>query len=107
MQRRAAGLVIGAANARVPHISLVFREMWDTTDFDRSLHRTKRESEGRSSGIPHLAKNERDVGHPSFRGEDRGVVGEVPLSFRQPAFWAYVWCCVLAWRRFFHAAWIR
>src|ERR1700689_4583172 len=25
-----------------------------------------RESEGKSSGIPHLAKNERDVGHPSF-----------------------------------------
>ena len=25
-----------------------------------------RESEGKSSGIPHLAKNERDVGHPYF-----------------------------------------
>jgi hypothetical protein len=25
-----------------------------------------RESEGKSSGIPHLAKNERDMGHPSF-----------------------------------------
>jgi hypothetical protein len=25
-----------------------------------------RESEGKSSGIPHLAKNERDAGHPSF-----------------------------------------
>src|ERR1700691_3737477 len=25
-----------------------------------------RESEGKSIGIPHLAKNERDMGHPSF-----------------------------------------
>jgi hypothetical protein len=24
-----------------------------------------RESEGKSSGIPHLAKNERDMGHPA------------------------------------------
>ena len=24
---------------RVPHISLVFREMWDTTNLDRLLHR--------------------------------------------------------------------
>jgi hypothetical protein len=28
--------------------------------------RMNRESEGKSSGIPHLAKNERDVGHPPF-----------------------------------------
>ena len=50
----------------MPHISLVFREMWDTTDVDRSVHRMNRESEGRCSGIPHLAKNQRDVGHPAF-----------------------------------------
>jgi hypothetical protein len=25
-----------------------------------------RESEGESNGIPHLAKNERDMGHPSL-----------------------------------------
>ena len=43
----------------VPHISLVFREMWDTTDVDRKVHRMNRESEGKSIGIPHLAKNER------------------------------------------------
>jgi hypothetical protein len=30
------------------------------------VHRMNRESEGRCSGIPHLAENERDVGHPSF-----------------------------------------
>jgi hypothetical protein len=49
----------------VPHISLVFREMWDATNVDRSLHGVNQESEGRCSGIPHLAKNERDVGHPA------------------------------------------
>ena len=46
-------------------ISLVFREMWDSTDVDRSVHRMNRKSEGKSSHIPHLAKNERDMGHPS------------------------------------------
>src|ERR1700683_3130046 len=28
-----------------------------------------REPEGKRSGIPHLAKNERDMGHPSFARE--------------------------------------
>jgi hypothetical protein len=30
------------------------------------VFRMNRESEGETSGIPHLAKNERDMGHPSF-----------------------------------------
>src|ERR1700677_2372118 len=34
-----------------------------------------RESEGKTSGIPHLAKNERDMGHPSFVRERKGVRG--------------------------------
>jgi len=34
-----------------------------------------RESEGKSGGIPHLAKNERDVGHPS---RCEGTRGEIP-----------------------------
>jgi hypothetical protein len=29
------------------------------------VHRMNRKPEGRCSGIPHLAKNERDVGHPA------------------------------------------
>ena len=58
---------------RVPHISLVFREMWDTTDVDRLVHGMNRESEGWCSGIPHLAKNERDVGHPSFAKPVKGT----------------------------------
>jgi hypothetical protein len=53
----------------VSHISLVFREMWDTTEVDREAHRMNQESEVKSRGIPHLAKNERDVGHPSFARE--------------------------------------
>ena len=32
------------------------------------MHRMNRESEVRRSGIPHLAKNERDVGHPAVAG---------------------------------------
>ena len=52
----------------VPHISLVFREMWDTTAADlHSLRVQIMPIEVR--GIPHLAKNERDMGHP------RSVVG--------------------------------
>ena len=50
----------------MPHISLVFREIWDTTDVDRKVHRMNVSSEGRCSGIPHLAINERDMGHPAL-----------------------------------------
>jgi hypothetical protein len=62
---------VPTTNRRVPHISLVFRAMWDTTDVNRQVRRLNRESEGNRSGIPHRAKNERDVGHPSIRGRDR------------------------------------
>jgi hypothetical protein len=43
--------------------------MWDTTDADGYMHRTNRESEGNGSGIPHLAKNKRDMGHPALLRE--------------------------------------
>jgi hypothetical protein len=36
--------------------------MWDTT----RLNVKSFESQVERSGIPHLAKNERDMGHPSF-----------------------------------------
>src|ERR1700677_2873024 len=66
---------------RVAHISLVFREMWDSADVDRQMHRVKRESEGKSSGIPHLAENERDMGHPSsVREPEAGPCGAEPIS---------------------------
>ncbi len=52
---------------RVPHISLVFREMWDTTALQQPVFRsTGKEHKG--SRIPHLAKNERDMGHPLVCG---------------------------------------
>src|ERR1700677_882852 len=38
-----------------------------------------RESGGKSSGIPHLAKYERDVGHPSFVREPESVLVEIRL----------------------------
>jgi hypothetical protein len=37
--------------------------MWDTTALNRQLSKVRKKVEVR--GIPHLAKNERDVGHPS------------------------------------------
>jgi hypothetical protein len=38
-----------------------------------------RESEGRCSGIPHLAKNERDVGHPALAREPEAA-SPVPFN---------------------------
>jgi hypothetical protein len=62
----------------VPHISLVFREMWDSTELDSMfftfssrLGTLIRKREIQIRGIPHLAKNERDMG-PEF------VVGKIP-----------------------------
>ncbi len=59
----------------VPHISLVFREMWDTAAADlhpSALQRLPIEVRG----IPHLAKNERDVGHPLIGGTMNPSTGE-------------------------------
>jgi hypothetical protein len=46
---------------RVPHISLVFREMWDTTGLSLSLSIHPRRLAVNIGGIPYLAKNERDT----------------------------------------------
>jgi hypothetical protein len=54
----------------VPHISLVFREMWDSTNLDQRYQWVRRCRVERG-GIPHLAKNERDMGHPELRGQVR------------------------------------
>jgi hypothetical protein len=53
-----------------------FGEGWDKQIPGKELR-------GQSSGIPHLAKNERDVGHPSFGGdgEDRALMGLRPSLF--------------------------
>ena len=54
---------------RVPHISLVFREMWDTTAPSPLLSIHPIHLTINIGGIPHLAKNERDVGHPALAME--------------------------------------
>jgi hypothetical protein len=53
----------------VPHISLVFREMWDTTTLHVLFSKVGKKVKVR--GIPHLAKNERDMGHPTLCGRDK------------------------------------
>ena len=56
----------------------VFREMWDNTAAD--LHSSAlQELPIEVRGLPHLAKNERDMGHPLIRGRDRNWTGR----FRQ------------------------
>jgi hypothetical protein len=60
------------AELGVPHISLVFREMWDTTALN-SAPSNPLISLVEIRGIPHLAKNERDVGHPELRGQIRNA----------------------------------
>src|ERR1700733_7264905 len=57
----------------VPHISLVFREMWDTTNLN--LFPDLRKKQVESCGIPYLAKNERDMGHPTLCGRDKDRMG--------------------------------
>ena len=57
----------------MPHISLVFREMWETTNLDVFADLRKRHME--CSGLPHLAKNERDMGHPTILGREKEKTG--------------------------------
>jgi hypothetical protein len=55
----------------VGHISLVFREMWGTTAAD--LHPSAPQAMPiEVRGLPHLAKNERDMGHPLILGTMSG-----------------------------------
>ena len=51
---------------RVPHISLVFCEMWVTATLRPEVFRAPTGYDIEVRGIPHLAKNERDVGHPAL-----------------------------------------
>jgi hypothetical protein len=53
------------------------------------------ELEGWRGGIPHLAKNERDMGHPEIRGRDRKeFVGELPNP-SHPILFIRTWFVVL------------
>jgi len=56
-----------------PHISLVFREMWDSTALSLWLSIHPMRLAVNIRGIPHLAKNERDMGHPSSVREPRAL----------------------------------
>jgi uncharacterized membrane protein YphA (DoxX/SURF4 family) len=49
------------------------RTLKDWDPIDRYVYPLNRKSEGKSSGIPHLAKNERDIWHPSFVRETERV----------------------------------
>jgi hypothetical protein len=67
-------------NRGVPHISLVFREMWDTTTLHVLLSEVGKEVKVR--GLPYLAKNERGMAHPTILGRDKelGRVSNVPSA---------------------------
>jgi hypothetical protein len=47
--------------------------MWDTTKLNLFSDLGKRHVE--RCGIPHLAKNERDMGHPTLCGRDKDRMG--------------------------------
>jgi hypothetical protein len=48
--------------------------MWDTTALHVPLSKVGKKAKVR--GLPHLAKNERDMGHPTIRGTGK----EKPIS---------------------------
>src|ERR1700689_2607132 len=86
---RVAIRISPAHQRRVPHISLVFREIWDSTELYRPLS-TVQELQWKICGIPHLAKNEREMGHPSLVGRTEFIKAMVGL---RPSFSAQVrWC---------------
>jgi hypothetical protein len=69
----------------VPHISLVFREIWETTEIYVRLSEVGKKVKAR--GLPHLAKNERDMGHPTILGRD-GTLTEKSVSPASYLAWA-------------------
>jgi hypothetical protein len=52
--------------------------MWETTAFHAPLSKVGKKAEVR--GIPHLAKNERDMGHPMLCGREK--VGSMTVCAR-------------------------
>jgi hypothetical protein len=47
--------------------------MWDITELHVFLSEGQKKL--RVRGIPHLAKNERDMGHPTLCGREKGRMG--------------------------------
>jgi hypothetical protein len=78
---------------RGTHISLVFREMWDTTapSLCYSIHPMRLAVN--IGGIPHLAKNQRDMGHPALvRGpKEKGTAFHSRLIARIPGLKSETW----------------
>jgi hypothetical protein len=58
----------------VPHISLVFREMWETTNLNLFFLTFERGTWKRC-GIPHLAKDERDMAHATILEREKDRMG--------------------------------
>jgi hypothetical protein len=83
-----------ATKPRVPHISLVFREMWDTTAFDPRTLELNWHLSVEMSGIPHLAKNKRDVGHPTILGTIDRMGSYVKLKPQARNHVATLFCCL-------------
>jgi hypothetical protein len=50
--------------------------MWDATALDVPLSKVGKKVEVR--GLPHLAKNERDMGHPTLCGRENDCNLELP-----------------------------
>ena len=59
---------------RVAHISLAFREMWDTTDADRGVYRTNRGSEGKEPRYPISRKKRARYGPPVISERNKSYV---------------------------------
>ena len=51
--------------------ALVFREMWETAALHGPLSQVGENVKVR--GLPHLAKNQRDMGHPTILGREKGM----------------------------------
>jgi hypothetical protein len=67
-------LPIPATEARVPHISLVFREMWDTTVLDAQLDRlsSRLPRRGVDESLVHFPCSKSKLNQPAL-GRERGV----------------------------------
>jgi hypothetical protein len=69
-----------------PGISLAFREMWDSTALSLWLSIHPTHLAVNIGGIPYLAKNERDMGHPSVCEGTRGKLQPAERIHGRPIF---------------------
>jgi hypothetical protein len=57
--------------------------MWETTALHLPLSKVEKKVNVR--GLPHLAKNERDMGHPTILGRDRREIHDSWKGKKTPA----------------------